>query len=131
MKVSKNIVLAFFAISLGLFGFVAKQEVDYAEFVKKHATYWGLKGTQCGDYTPDSYTVVLKNTSKDLLDIKIAVQEKSKKWRCFNHESVAFNDTIIGYACTGNGKYLKWVKKAGDRTTVFPTDQEVNDQYAK
>lgn len=128
---NKIFIIALAMLSVLAFGFVAKQDVDYAEFVKKHASYWGLKGTLCGDYTPDSYTIVLKNTSKDLVDIKIAVQEKTKKWRCFNHESVAFNDTVIGYACNGNGKYLKWVKKAGDRTTEFPTDQEVNEQHAK
>lgn len=128
---TKTFILCTAIIAVFAFGFVAKQNVDYAEFVKKHASYWGSKGTQCGDYTPDSFTIVLKNTSKDAVDIKIAVQEKNKKWRCFNHESVAFNDTVIGYACAGNGKYLKWVKKAGDRTTDFPTDLEVNEQYIK
>ena len=118
-------------VLISVFGFITKQEVDYSEFAKKHASYWGLKGTQCGDYTPDSYTVVLKNVGTEKIDLKIAVQEKNKKWRCFNHESVAPNDTVIGYACTGTGKFLKWVKKTGDRTTVFPTDIEVNEQYAK
>lgn len=128
---TKIFIISITILSVFAFGFVAKQDVDYAAFIKKNASYWGLKCTQCGDYTPDSYTVVLKNTSKDLVDIKIAVQEKTKKWRCFNHESVAYNDTVIGYACVGTGKFLKWVKKAGDRTTAFPTDQEVNDEYAK
>jgi len=66
-----------------------------------------------------------------LLDVKVAAQEKDRRWKTFSRINMQPKDTIVGYACNGNGKYLYWVRKAGDNIIVFPTDDEINNQFAK
>jgi len=102
---------------------------DLADCVKKYNSKWGLYCSLCGDLSSGSYTVYLRNECKEKVDVKCAVQEKNKTWRTFVHSSVAPKDTVAVYACNGTGKYLKWVRSAGDVTTEFPTDKQINEEF--
>lgn len=102
---------------------------DLADFVKKYNSGWGWFCKACGDLSSKSYTVHLKNTSKEKLDVKIAVQENNKSWKVFNFNAMNPNDTMVAYACQGTGKYLKWARKAGDFTTTFPSDKQIQEEY--
>jgi hypothetical protein len=127
MKNKFFLLLPVFIISMG----VTAQDEDVSACAKKYFSAWGNACPQCGAYAPKTYTVRLKNVCKETIDIKCAVQESNKKWRCFTHNAVAPNDTVQAYACAGTGKYLKWVRKTNDKQTMFPTDDEVNKEYAE
>lgn len=105
------------------------QEIDYSDFLKKYNSKWGEKCLNCGNYTPNSYTAYYRNIGKEKIDVKGAVQESNKQWRTFLRNDVAPNDSVVIYACDGTGKSMVWAKRAGDRTTSFPTDDEINKQY--
>jgi hypothetical protein len=45
------------------------------------------------------------------------------------YNDLAPEDSVMAHACRGNGKYLMWVKKAGDNEIEFPKCHEVNEQY--
>lgn len=107
----------------------AFQEKDPADDVVKYNSKWGLSYPLCGDLSKDSYTVFLRNDGKSHLDIKVAVQEKSKSWRYYYHKNVAPKDTIASYACQGTGKFLKWARAAGDEKVIVPTDKELTDGF--
>lgn len=112
-----------------IISFNAIGQSDLADNVKKYGSAWGQFCKACGDLSSGSYTVKLKNTGTEKLDVKVAVQEENKSWRVFNYNNMNPNDTMIAYACKGTGKYLKWARKAGDASTTFPTDKQINDEY--
>jgi hypothetical protein len=64
------------------------------------------------------------------IDVKVAVQERTMRWRTFSQNNMAPGDSISGYACTGTGKYIFWSRTAGDKTVVFPTDEEIEKEYS-
>jgi hypothetical protein len=70
--------------------------------------------------------VNLKNVCSEKIDVKVAVQERSNRWRTFNMNNMAPGDTISGYACEGTGKYVFWTRQAGDKTIEFPSDEEIS-----
>lgn len=107
----------------------AFQDVDYADFLKKYDSQWALRCPKCGDLSPKSYTAKYRNTSKEKLDIKIALQKENKKWDVFVFNNLAPNDTVQVCVCNGTSKALKWARKAGDVNTIMPTEQEINNQY--
>jgi hypothetical protein len=77
----------------------------------------------------NSYKAYFVNTCSNTVDIKLAVQEKSMRWKTFNHLSIAPGDTVAGYACDGTGKYVTWFRPTGNKTIIFPTDDEINRDY--
>ncbi len=102
----------------------------------KAKSEWGKKCLNCGVFTgnnkisyDDTYQVYLTNSCDYSIDAKCCVQEKDGSWKCYKYNEMTSKDTIKAWACMGTGKYLKWVKKAGDGQLVFPTDQEVHEQY--
>ncbi len=112
-------------------GFTASAFIqeDLTDHIKKYGSAWGQYCKACGDLSSKSYTVKLKNTGTEKLDVKVAVQETNKTWKVFNFNNMNPNDTMIAYACMGTGKYLKWARKAGDQSTMFPTDKQINEEY--
>ena len=98
---------------------------------------WGQKCQDCGEFKgyhisyDETYKVFLTNTCDQHIDVKVCVQEKDFSWKCFHFEDMTPSDTLQAWACKGTGKYLKWVKKAGDHELVFPTNEEVQEQYSE
>lgn len=128
----KKLIHPFFAVlaSILIMGFTADPlvEKDYTDCIKKVGSEWGEQCPDCKVYK-DSYKVKLKNECTDSVDVMICVQESDKSWKRFMFHAMAPNDSMIAYACSGTGKYLKWAKKAGDKSVSFPTIEEVNKQY--
>lgn len=107
-----------------------RQEDDLSGKLVKYRSEWGKSCTQCKDLI-GTYRVYFKNTATQPLDVKVAAQEKDKRWRVFSRLAMQPNDSIVAYACKGTGKYMSWVKAAGDNSITFPTDEEINLQYGK
>lgn len=101
---------------------------NWSDCVAKVGSDWG---GQCLNYGNSDlkYTVHLVNTCTEQIDLMCAVQRENERWRLFYRMDMNPNDTLSSYACRGNGKYLKWARKAGDHTIKFPTLDEVNEQY--
>ena len=124
----KIILLSIIAIALITSSFtISGADGDLTECVVKVKSDWGLK-QDCMEYK-DSYVVYLKNTCEQSLDIMCAMQNTDKTWRITNHNDVKAGDTITVWSCYGTGKYLKWVKKHGDKEVIFPTKREINAEY--
>ena len=104
------------------------EDKDYIECFKKYASAWGETCPDCKTYK-DSYKVKLRNECDEKIDVMVCVQEANKTWKRFQWNDVKAKDSVIAYACEGTGKYLKWVRKAGDRSTTFMTVDEVNAKY--
>ena len=96
--------------------------------LSKSSSEWG---SQCGScYTSmKSYRINLRNSCTAPIDVKLAVQEKSNRWRTFILNNMAPGDSISGYACEGTGKYVFWTRNAGDKTILFPTDEEIGREF--
>ena len=105
------------------------QEDTTAQCLKKTSSEWGSTCGSCYNSTK-SYRVNLQNVCTEKLDVKVAVQERSNRWRTFNQNNLAPGDSISSYACEGTGKYVFWTRKAGDKTIVFPTDDEIEKEFA-
>lgn len=101
---------------------------DWNSCVEKVDSEWGGTCLNYG-FSEIKYTVHLVNTCSEVVDLMSCVQRDNGRWQCFYRLDMPKNDTLHAYACRGNGKYLKWVRKAGDITTKFPTLAQVNDQY--
>ena len=107
---------------------VSSQERDWNECLEKYDSKWGEECPNCMA-AKDTYTVNLRNICSETIECMVCVQEKYKNWRCYTQLSLKPEDTIHGYACKGAGRYLYWVKQAGDNSTTFPTVAEVNANY--
>lgn len=103
-------------------------ETDWNDCVKKGSSEWGGGCLNYG-FSEDKYTVHLVNSCNTDVDLMSCVQRTNGQWSCFYRMDMHQNDTLHAYACQGNGKYLKWVREAGDIKTKFPARKEVNDQY--
>lgn len=124
----------FIISALSLFAILPVSEVlaqdNWTDCVKKYRSDWGERCASCPSYK-DSYVVYLKNQCTEAIDVVVAVQEDTKKWRIVQHLGMAANDSLRAYACIGTGKYLAWARRAGDTNTVFPTQDEINASYNK
>ena len=106
----------------------APQEEDWNQCVQKASSEWGGGCLNYG-FSEEKYSVHLVNTCDNVIDLMSCVQRTNERWSCFYRMDMKMSDTLHAYACQGSGKYLKWVRRAGDVTTKFPTRKEVNDQY--
>ena len=102
----------------------AVQDDPMANCIQKSSFQWGSNCKSCYN-SSKSYRVNLKNVCSEKIDVKVVVQERTKRWRSFYLNNMAPGDTISGYACEGTGKYVFWTKAAGDNNIVFPTDEEI------
>lgn len=129
MKSAKYIILLIlFSIVIYSFKPLDDGEKDWSKCVEKYKATWGDPCMDC-TYNYDIFQVFMKNVSTDNVDLFVAVQESNKSWKCYMFEKLLPNDTIVAHACKGTGKYLKWVRKAGDREIEFPTCDDVNRDY--
>lgn len=113
-----------------LYSFTIGDDYDrnWNDCLKKYRSEWGQPCKQC-TYNPDIYTVYFKNVCELNIDVLISIQEESSTWNCYYFNDLAPEDSVSGFACKGTGKFLYWVKKAGDTNITFPTCTEVNEQY--
>jgi hypothetical protein len=109
---------------------IGKGEEDVNHCLVKYKSEWNKPCLQCLDYS-QSYRVYFRNECNETIDVKCAAQQVDKRWKTFTKLSMVPNDTIVAYACKGNGKYMKWVRKSGDTTVPFPGDEEINELYTK
>jgi len=122
-------VIALFGIVLAFDGPEAEAQKDWSTCMEKYDTKWGGQCEQYGQ-SEDKYTVFLRNTCDESVDVMVCMQQANLKWRCFNKSSLAPDGEMEAYACKSNkGKKLMWVRKAGDEATTFPTKEEVNELY--
>ena len=110
------------------YAFDSYDQQDWNSCIQKADSEWGGSCLNYG-FSESKYTVHLVNTCGEKVDLMSCVQRDNDRWQCFYRMDMSKNDTLHAYACRGNGKFLKWVRKAGDFTTKFPTLAEVNDQY--
>lgn len=97
--------------------------------IEKSSSEWGSNCGSCYNST-NSYRVNIKNICSEPVDVKLAVQEKTSRWRIFNLNDLAPGDSLSGYACEGTGKYIFWSRNAGDKSVVFPTDEEIELEFS-
>ncbi len=105
------------------------QDDPLSQCLKKSSSEWAGNCGSCYN-SSKSYRINLKNVCTENLDVKVAVQERSKRWRTFSQNNLAPGDTISSYACEGTGKYVFWNRKAGDKSIVFPTDDEIEKEFS-
>ena len=108
---------------------VNSKDRDWNECLEKYDSKWGKECKNCM-VAKDTYRVSLRNVCSETIDCMVCVQEKYLNWRCYTLLTLEPQDTIYGYACKGSGRYLYWVKQAGDSQITFPTVDEVNSTYA-
>ncbi len=104
------------------------QEIDVTNCLEKYASAWGEDCPKC-QFKKDTYKVKLKNICTEAIDVVVCVQEADKTWRYSLFNGVPPKDSVIAYACKGTGKYLKYVRKAGNKEVILPTADQVNAQY--
>jgi len=105
------------------------QEDPMAQCLKKSSSEWASNCNACYN-SSKSYRINLKNVCTENLDVKVAVQERTKRWRTFNQNNLAPGDTISSYACEGTGKWVFWSRTSGDKNIVFPSDDEIQQEFA-
>jgi hypothetical protein len=128
----KKIITILILISTPVFLYSQEGENgdSYSNCLKKTSSKWADNCQQCFS-SSNTYRVYLTNICKDTLDVKIGVQETTKKWRTFIRTKLTPADSVTAYACVGTGKYIFWARKAGDKEIIFPTDEEINLKYTK
>jgi hypothetical protein len=126
-----------FLIGLILIAFWAgAQDLAPTECIVKVQTKWGAPCGRCEAYTADmkrddsgTFQVELQNTCREVMELKVAVQEKNGNWRIFPLKALGPQQTMNAYACHGNGKYMYWVRRVNDTEIKLPTDQEILTEY--
>ncbi|MBP6389421.1 MAG: hypothetical protein KA175_01060 [Flavobacteriales bacterium] len=105
--------------------------------VSKVASSWGQPCEKCEFYKEGykrdhsgNYQIELENTCRDLIEVKVAMQEKSGTWRTFPVKALMPQEKMIAFACQGTGKYLYWARRVNDTEVLLPSDHEILTSYA-
>jgi hypothetical protein len=109
---------------------------DSADCIVKTGSKWGAACDHCEIYTEGfkrdfsgTYQVQLRNVCKEIIEVKLAVQEKNGEWRTFPVRALAPEETFDGYACQGTGKYVYWARAVSDTEILLPSDREIISEY--
>lgn len=112
------------------------QDQDHSQCVTKVKAEWGKPCEKCEDYKDGwkrsfegTYQLELKNTCGDMVEVKVAVQEKGGTWRTFPVKALEPGKSMEAFACHGTGKYLYWVRRVNDTEIILPSDQEIITEY--
>jgi hypothetical protein len=126
----KNFIYSILIIlfSSFIYSFSNNDDQDLSKCLVKYRGEMGKPCTQCPE-SFGTYRAYFRNDCKQPLDVKVAAQEKDKRWRTFIRLSMQPGDSIVAYACKGTGKHMNWAKAAGDNSVIFPTDEEINKAY--
>lgn len=112
------------------------QDMDANDCIVKASSAWGKPCEKCEYYKEGykrdfsgTYSIELQNTCPQLVEVKVAMQEKNGTWRTFPVKALAANETMTAFACQGTGKYLYWVRRVNDTEIVLPSDKEILTEY--
>lgn len=112
------------------------QDQSYADCLQKTASRWGAPCEHCQSYVEGykrdfsgTFQLDFKNVCREVIEVKVAVQEKNGTWRTFPVRALGPNEQMSAYACEGSGKYLYWVRRANDTEITLPTDREIIVAY--
>ncbi len=126
----KGFILVITAILFGNISAMAqsdRQDLDTA-CLTKTSSEWASDCELCLNDSK-SYRVNLQNICERHIDVRLAVQEKTLRWKIFNFNNLAPGDTLSGYACEGTGKYVFWTRTANDASIMFPSENEIESQF--
>ena len=114
----------------------AAQDQSMSDCLVKTSSKWGAPCEKCESYVEGykrdfsgTYQIEMKNVCRDVIEVKVAVQEKNGTWRTFPVKALGPNESISAFACDGSGKYLYWVRKASDTEIILPTDSQIITEY--
>lgn len=123
-------------LTLGMAVRALAQDMDANDCIVKASSSWGKPCEKCEFYKEGykrdfsgTYLIELQNTCPQLVEVKVAMQEKNGTWRTFPVKALAANETMAAFACQGTGKYLYWVRRVNDTEIVLPSDQEILTEY--
>lgn len=112
------------------------QDQSFADCLVKTSSRWGAPCEKCEAYKEmykrdfsGTYQIELKNACKEMLEVKVAVQEKNGTWRTFPVRALGADETMSAFACQGTGKYLYWVRRVNDTEILLPSDAEILTEY--
>lgn len=112
------------------------QDQSYADCLTKTASKWGAVCEKCEYYKDHykrdysgTYQIDLQNACSDMVEVKVAMQEKNGIWRTFPIRALGPKETMSAYACQGTGKYMYWVRRVNDTEILLPSDQEILTEY--
>jgi hypothetical protein len=111
------------------------QDADRNDCVVKASSSWGTDQGDCEIFdgfrrdNSGSFRVSLRNSCRDIMEVKIAVQESSGTWRIFPVKALVPGEECSAHACRGTGRYLYWTKRASDAGTVLPSDRDILTEY--
>lgn len=112
------------------------QDQSYADCLTKTASKWGAPCEKCETYKDGykrdfsgTYQVDLQNACSDMIEVKVAMQEKNGTWRTFPIRALGPKETMNAFACHGTGKYMYWVRRVNDTELVLPSDHEILTDY--
>lgn len=112
------------------------QDQSFSDCLVKTKSTWGAPCDKCESYIEGfkrdfsgTYQIEMKNACKDVIEVKVAVQEKNGTWRTFPIRALGPEETLEAFACEGSGKYLYWVRRANDTEIILPTDREIITEY--
>ena len=105
----------------------SKETVESACLMKS-SSEWASDCEQCL-MDGNTYRINMQNICERQIDVRLAVQEKTMRWKVFNFMNIAPGDTLSGYACDGTGRYVYWTRVANDASVVFPDEREIELQF--
>ncbi|MEO8590537.1 MAG: hypothetical protein ABI432_14265 [Flavobacteriales bacterium] len=112
------------------------QDQSFTDCLVKTASRWGAPCEKCEAYKEGfkrdysgTYQIELKNACKEMIEVKVAVQEKNGTWRTFPVKALGAEETMSAFACQGTGKYLYWVRRVNDTEIILPSDAEILTEY--
>ena len=112
------------------------QDQSYADCLTKTTSKWGAPCVKCEMYKDNykrdysgTYQIDLQNACSDMIEVKVAMQEKNGTWRTFPIHALGPKESMNAFACQGTGKYMYWVRKVNDTEIILPSDQEILTAY--
>lgn len=130
----KKILLLLVLVLLAVWA--GAQDQSYADCVMKTASKWGAPCEKCEFYKEaykrdysGTYQIDLQNACSEMVEVKVAVQEKNGVWRTFPIKALGPKETMSAFACQGTGKYMYWARRVNDTEIVLPSDQEILSEY--
>ena len=129
MRSTKLLLLS--AVMLFIFQNVnAQQDKETVEnaCLMKTTSEWASDCSQCID-DDNTYRINLQNICEKSIDVRLAVQENTLRWKIFNFNELPAGAEISGYACVGTGRYVFWTRDANDASIMFPSEREIELQF--